>query len=218
MPYKANILILNLLKVKYKYSTFKAAYYLKFLHKFYKILLTLILVSTSILGFSQKDSLNFRKNSIYIEAMGNGGKISYNYDRLIKITKENFMYLRVGLGSDYSSYEDTLSWSSYVLVSELTFPLKLKANKVIFEYGVGYSYYIEPIRYLSNNLEVLEKQNYSVLYLRAGGRYIGEKGLLLRFAFTPTISENYLKDNTLEFGFHFGLSLGYSFNLTRKNI
>ncbi|MEN8227449.1 MAG: hypothetical protein ABFS38_04785, partial [Bacteroidota bacterium] len=123
-----------------------------------------------------------RKNSVYIEFGGVGFMSSLNYDRIIPIAKQLAIVPRVGIG-----------------IFDFVFPvyeINLIAGgpKHFFETGFG--------QYLMN----LPQPDFMI---RAGYRYQGNKGLLLRAA--PQLYNAEVDEGISELRFWFALSLGYSF-------
>lgn len=121
---------------------------------------------------------NIRRNSVYYEIAGNGlFSGSINYDRLFPISNKTGFVLRGGL----AYYEELL------LVAELDF--LVGGRKHFFELGFGTTFHVDRAFPL----------------IRAGYRYQGMKGLLIRV--TPQL----LIDD-VDHGFLWGgLSAGYAF-------
>lgn len=152
------------------------------------------------------DSL-LKKNAIYIELFGNGIKGSFNYDRTIKWNQVKFSNIvRVGLGYDYSGSDDSLDWSAKVLVTEVNF-LTNKIGVGQFEFGLGYTYYLDPIPYYKDNV-LMEKKEWSVNFLRLGYR-IQRGHAIGRAAFIPSYSRQFWNEKKYALGFWAGISLGY---------
>ncbi len=116
-----------------------------------------------------------RKNSVYYELFGNGlFSGSLNYERIIPFGTNSGIALRAGL----AYYEKFFPLAGVSML--------LGNMKHSFEYGAGYTAFHEG----------------DFVFLRAGYRYRGKGGLLIRAA--PLYSVN------LKF-FWFGISMGYSF-------
>ena len=126
--------------------------------------------------FNSEDSLKYqiKKNSVYFELFGNGTFGSVNYDRIIPLNKTFGIVLRGGISLFY-----TVSFLGEV-------NLLAGGSSHFFEGG------IDVRGFTSGHVHVF----------RAGYRFQGKKGLLIRVAplFVPHHKQA-----------HFGISLGYSF-------
>lgn len=154
------------------------------------ILIALIGMCSLHLAHAQsQDSSGIRKHSIYLEFGGNGGMISINYDRIIRIDPQVCLVPRIGF-SEYSNSEEP---SRYILVTGVS--MLLNGPKHFIECGVGWTFYFD------SDLEQLWPVSF-------GYRYQGQKGFLFRF--TPM----YMISNTSDsFGnsLWLGVSVGFSF-------
>jgi hypothetical protein len=137
----------------------------------------LLTMSFQLTGATVADStsVEMRKNAFYYEIFGNGFWAgSLNYDRNIRLGPKTGIVLRVGL-----------SWA------EKFFPLG-EANLLLgnqrhhLEAGPGYTAFHEG----------------AVVFLRAGYRFHGKKGMLVRVAPLYSVNQKF---------FWFGISLGYAF-------
>ncbi len=125
---------------------------------------------------------DIRKNSVYYEFLGNGLFFgSVNYDRLIPITKNIAITLRGGI-----SYYDNVFF-----IGEIN--MLVGRSNHFFEGGVAYPFI---------NVDFPPM-------IRAGYRYQGPKGLIVRAA--PLYFRPVNDDGEINNIFWFGLSIGYSF-------
>jgi hypothetical protein len=160
-------------------------------------LLSLILaILLSLKTTAQNKSINsnepdeLRKNSFYLEILGNGAVYSFNFDRLFPIKKPLALVIRVG-GNEYHA-SDTEEKSYNFLGSVGLISGKLRH---FVEGGLGYTYFSDsPDRLTIFSL---------------GYRFQGRKGLLIRA--TPMYINNSEKGNTFGNGLWFGASIGFSF-------
>jgi len=152
----------------------------------------LICLSTMAQDFIQAEHgmKNVRKNSVYLEVLGNGAVYSFNYDRLIPVKDSLAMFLRVG-GNEYHGMD----------TNELSFNFLGEAGILyggsyhFFETGAGFTYFSgSPDR---------------LIILTTGYRYQGKRGLLIRA--TPMYIFNTEKGDTFGNSLWIGLSIGYSF-------
>ncbi|MGZ4034022.1 MAG: hypothetical protein ACXVPU_08665 [Bacteroidia bacterium] len=174
-------------------------------------LITFLLNGHICSGHPVRDSVALRKNAFYYEFGGNGIKGSINYDRLITWKNAKFKNIfRVGLGYYGSSSDDSIKWVSKIIVSEINFILGKGKYLGYWEIGVGYSYFIDPVKYYRDKV-LSEKKNWSVNFIRIGYRMQAKNGVQCRIAFTPTYSRDFYKSNKYSFGLWGGVSLGYSF-------
>lgn len=156
-----------------------------------KKLFTLILLSFSLAVMAQDaQKLSFRKNSAYLEVMGNGIIYSINYERLFT---DNTVkpFIRIGGNEMHFDKSDTLR---FFLVSEAG--IAIGKSKNLLDVSLGYTH----------PLSELDKDR--LFFIRAGFRYMGAKGLLVRFA--PMYAVNTLKGDVFS-GLWFGAAVGYSF-------
>lgn len=143
--------------------------------------------STSLITSGTKE---LRKNSLYLEMLGNGAVYSFNFDRLIPIKKTFALVLRVGGNEYHGSSTEEKSYNflgSVGLISGI--------SKHFIEPGLGYTYFTgSPDR---------------LIVLSFGYRFQGRKGLLIRA--TPMYINNSQKGDTFGNGLWFGTSIGFSF-------
>lgn len=160
-----------------------------------------ILILCNIIVFSgstnaQEDNLkepssqSIKKNSLYLEILGNGVVWSINYERIIPLKEKMSMFLRIG-GNEYHG-EDTNDLSfNFIGAAGILFG----GPKSYFESGIGYTWFSGfPDRLIA---------------LSAGYRYQGPKGIIFRA--TPMYIYNSEKGDTFGNSLWAGLSIGYSF-------
>jgi len=141
-------------------------------------------------GKSIRNKETPRKNSLYLEILGNGAVYSFNYDRLFPIKKPLALVIRVG-GNEYHA-SDTEEKSYNFLGSVGLISGK---SRHFVEGGLGYTYFSDsPDRLTIFSL---------------GYRFQGRKGLLVRA--TPMYINNSEKGDTFGNGLWFGTSIGFSF-------
>lgn len=124
---------------------------------------------------SVSKQFDIKRNTVYYELFGNGLFAgSVNYDRLIRFNEKSGLILRGGL-----------SWYEKIFpLGEINF---LTGNqKHHFETGLGYTAFHEG----------------NVVFVRAGYRFHGDKGLLIRAAPIYCVNESFL---------WFGISIGDQF-------
>lgn len=150
----------------------------------------------SVNATAQQDSIKIeamkgiRKNSVYLEIMGNGAVYSINYDRILRLKKGDVMFLRIG-GNEYHGIK-TIGPSYNLIVAA---GIMKGGPRNFFEAELGFTWFSnEPDR---------------LIVLSTGYRYQGRKGLLFRA--TPMFIVNSEKGDTFGNCPWFGLSLGYSF-------
>ena len=158
------------------------------------LLLTAIFLSSSVTaqdisaGSSQNESL--RRNSVYLEMLGNGAYYSFNYDRLFPIKKREVIYLRIG-GTTASEKDSDDIHPGFIFEAGVL----SGGIRHFFDAGLGYTQFIGfPDRLIA---------------LRAGYRFMGTKGFLVRAA--PMYIYNTEKGDVFGNCLYFGLSFGYSF-------
>jgi hypothetical protein len=133
---------------------------------------------------------SLRKNSAYLEILGNAAVWSLNYDRIIPLKDEIAMFLRVGGNQYHGNDTDTLSFNFLGTTGILC-----GGPVHFFETSIGYTYFSgDPDR---------------LIVLTGGYRFQGRKGLLIRA--TPMYIYNTEKGDTFGNSLWFGLSFGYSF-------
>lgn len=99
------------------------------------------------------DNSAYRKNSIYLEAAGNGALFSINYDRQLLARNDHTLIGRVGFGFLFN-----------ILFFEGNY---LFGKRHCLEHGVSYGH---------------DFYGHWDMYYRIGYRYRGKKGLLIRAA------------------------------------
>ena len=152
-----------------------------------KLAAIVVAVILSVPSFGQKRDTSrtymegIPKNSVYGELGGNALFGSISYERILALNEKTAFAPRAGLGF----------WEAPVVLIELDF---LFGGKHSFEAGPGFS--------------VLPAAEASVFTFRAGYRFMGRKGLLIRLAplFWMGISDGEAHPMA-----HAGLSVGYSF-------
>ena len=77
-----------------------------------------------------------RKNSIYLEIIGNGAAHSFNYDRIIPIKKKQVLVLRLG-GNEY--HGSNTEKKSYNFLGSIG--LIIGKSRHFVEPGLGYTYF-----------------------------------------------------------------------------
>jgi hypothetical protein len=133
---------------------------------------------------------NTRKNSVYIEILGNGAVYSINYDRIIIQKNMTSLFLRAGGNEYHRRSTDELSFN---LIGAAGF--LYGDPRHFLEAGPGFTYFSgSPDR---------------LVVLSAGYRFQGRKGLLVRA--TPMYIFNSEKGDTFGNSLWFGASVGYSF-------
>jgi hypothetical protein len=143
-------------------------------------------VHQSISGFE-----SIRKNSIYLEILGNAAYYSVNYDRIVPLKDKKALFLRFG-GNALSESDS----SDKICLGLLIEPGILMGGPTsFFETGIGYTYFTR-----------FTDQLYT---FTAGYRYQGAKGFVFRA--TPMYIMNTEKGDVFGNHFWFGISFGYSF-------
>ena len=158
--------------------------------------LSVLLIGSSV-SFSQinpaaLESGSIRKNSVYMEAFGNGAFYSLNYERLYVSDENSALAMRAGYG--------------YAGDGMHFIPLEISlifGSKHSFELGGGITYNYE--RHYSEYQGTHITNEEIMTIIRAGYRYRGKNGFLFRIS--PMLL--YVQDwGAFPYG---GLSLGYSF-------
>jgi len=147
-----------------------------------QLLIILILIFGSLIVKGQTKpkviKMDFKRNAVYGEFLGNGLYYSINYERQFILKDNERITARIG-------------FSDITLITEFNYLVGGKNN--FFEPGVGYTYFFND----PDNL----------VMIRAGYRYQGKKGLIIRIA--PQWAFNTESDS---FGGFWGsISLGYNF-------
>ena len=121
----------------------------------------------------------FKKNSIYLEAAGNGIFASVNYER--QLTKEPGLGVRVGVGfyTDYAFY--------LTIPFGINYLFELKKNKSFIDAGVGVTF-ARIDGDLSGSSENPNGDHFGNFIPSLGYRHHTEKNLLWRISLTPVIN------------------------------
>ena len=154
----------------------------------------------SIISFAQenqKSNSGNLKNTVFVEALGNGLFGSINYER--QLTKEPGLSLRAGIGfyTEYNFYL-TLPFSIQYLID-------LNRNNFI-ETGIGYTWADAGADDIFNNESVKNYDNLNNLFLSVGYKKHFGKDWMWKANFTPLITNN--KEVTLPW---IGVSIGKRF-------
>ncbi|WP_125185403.1 hypothetical protein [Botryobacter ruber] len=167
------------------------------------------------------------KNAVYLEALGNGGVVSVNYDRIFY--SKSFLKLssRIGFGvlpvlkireSHVYEINETNRKINPTLVTEVTGMLGRSNHNL--EIGLGYTYrnYTEPgFERVTVGTAIPIKVNYRTsqdhyIFSRVGYRYQKPTGgFLFRAGFTPVLLSLKTYHRTSFFELNAGLSFGWSF-------
>ena len=137
------------------------------------------------------------KNTVFVEALGNGLFGSINYER--QLTKEPGLSLRAGIGF-YTENEFYLT-----IPTSIQYLISLR-NSNFIETGVGYTWADAAADDIFNNENVTNSDNLNNLFLSVGYRKHFGKGWMWKANFTPLITNN--KDVTLPW---IGVSIGKRF-------
>ena len=147
-------------------------------------------VAAQDIGTTSAINNRIRRNSFYLELMGNGAYYSLNYDRLFPLKKGEVLFLRIGGTSASGKDSDVIHPG---IVAE--FGILSGGERHFFDAGLGYTQFLGfPDR---------------LVILRGGYRFTGTKGFLFRAA--PMYIYNSEKGDTFGYCFYFGVSFGYSF-------
>ena len=165
-----------------------------------KIKFLIICLFVSIISFAQenqKSNSGNLKNTVFVEALGNGLFGSINYER--QLTKEPGLSLRAGIGfyTEYNFYL-TLPFSIQYLID-------LNRNNFI-ETGIGYTWADAGADDIFNNESVKNSDNLNNLFLSVGYKKHFGKDWMWKANFTPLITNN--KEVTLPW---IGVSIGKRF-------
>jgi hypothetical protein len=141
-------------------------------------------------GVIGSEDQEVRKNSVYLEILGNGAVWSLNYDRIIYSKDKTSLFLRAGGNEYHGSSTDELSFNIIAAAGILSGGVKNN-----FEASMGFTYFSgSPDR---------------LIVLATGYRFQGSKGLCVRL--TPMYIYNTEKGDTFGNSLWFGFSIGYSF-------
>ena len=137
------------------------------------------------------------KNTVFVEALGNGLFGSINYEK--QLTKEPGLSLRAGIGF-YTENEFCLT-----IPTSIQYLISLR-NSNFIETGVGYTWADAGADDIFNNENVTNSDNLNNLFLSVGYRKHFGKDWMWKANFTPLITNN--KDATLPW---IGVSIGKRF-------
>ncbi len=136
------------------------------------------------------EPFNIRKNSIYLEILGNGALYSFNYDRIIPLKQNLLLVLRVGGNEYHGMNSEKLSFNFIG-----TGGILLGSRNHFFESSLGFT--------------LFQREPDFLITLSSGYRYQGRKGLVIRL--TPMYIINTETGDVFGNSLWFGLSVGYSF-------
>ncbi len=167
--------------------------------------------SLNVSQYIKKDSIRknrIRKNSIYMELLGNAEYYSLNYERIL--FHKNFFSLSCRIGGlyYYGSMFNHTRWSVPFTING-TF----KLYKLLYvEIGSGAAYYYDSYFDVSDGYSGLQESEQG-FYCTAitGIRVQGYRGFLFRIDFTPIVMYYPNVRSKLDGIAWFGLSFGYSF-------
>lgn len=153
--------------------------------------LTVPIIMTAQSDSAQTSGLkDIRKNSFYVELLGNGAVYSINYDRIFPLKEKFALTARIGANEYHGSSTDELSFNFLGGLGILN-----GGPRSFLEAGVGFTYFTgEPDR---------------LIIINFGYRFQGRKGLVLRG--TPMIIINTQSGDVFGDGFWIGFSIGYAF-------
>ena len=162
------------------------------------IILMIFEMLLGVIAFGQENNNKKNlKNTVFVEALGNGLFGSINYER--QLTKEPGLSLRAGIGfyTEYNFYL-TLPFSIQYLID-------LNRNNFI-ETGIGYTWADAGADDIFNNESVKNSDNLNNLFLSVGYKKHFGKDWMWKANFTPLITNN--KEVTLPW---IGVSIGKRF-------
>ena len=152
-------------------------------------------------AFSQKDSVRFAHNVIYLEVLGIAGYGSLNYERVLHFKKSWMFAARVGL-STYNIKDYTNKFNPDILIPVTVYGSYGKSHKI--ELGIG-QLFQSIVQVNLNEFKPARTNNFNTVF-SLGYRYQKKQsGIFLRVAYTP------LLDYTGYFRNWGGASIGYSF-------
>ena len=158
--------------------------------RYLTLFFSLLFLVANLNAQEEQDFPPVRKNSFYLELMGNGILYSVNYERIFGDGKIK-PFLRIGGNEMHFDDSDTLR---FFFVSEAG--LTMGRSKNLFDLSLGYTH----------PLSVLDEDR--LFFIRAGFRYMGPGGLIVRFA--PMYAINTQEGDVFS-GVWFGAALGYCF-------
>jgi hypothetical protein len=165
-----------------------------------------------------------KKNSVYVELLGNGIVYSINYDRLITLNKHLKLAPRVGF--EYLPQKKTYvpTYGQFHIPIEVNLLWAKRAqSKNFVEAGFGLSLFSMADKYDFSSVNGTEATGYPLSYrmariglFRAGFRHQKpEGGLMYRVGIMARISQDDFSDSKVSDDLFYrlwpGLSLGYSF-------
>lgn len=152
-----------------------------------------------VIAFGQENNNKNKnlKNTVFVEALGNGLFGSINYER--QLTKEPGLSLRAGIGF-YTEYDFYLT-----LPFSIQYLIDLNRNNFI-ETGIGYTRADAGADDIFNNESVKNSDNLNNLFLSVGYKKHFGKDWMWKANFTPLITNN--KEVTLPW---IGVSIGKRF-------
>jgi len=121
-----------------------------------------------------------RTSSLYLEAMGSGGMVSLNFEKLVS----NHVGVRIGVGG-------TFWWYAQSLVVPATVSYLVGAQNNFLEVGAGAAFFFLPSDFNEQDDEPLFPMDDSQITAAGilGYRYMDDFGLFMRLAFTPFVTE-----------------------------
>lgn len=147
-------------------------------------MVTTMSLTAQTISKSDPSDIFLRKNSLYFELGGNGLLWSINYERIIPIKKKTAVFVRVG-GNSFGSQVEEKTYLNLLFESGLL----MGGPRFYFDPGIGYTWY--------------PSEGFNVFIIRAGGRFQGKKGLMMRLGLLVT-------DNSYGY-ISAGAAVGYSF-------
>jgi hypothetical protein len=121
-----------------------------------------------------------RTNTVYAEALGSGGMVSANFEKLVA----DDIAVRIGVGGTFQWYA-----SSFVVPATVSYLIGEQNN--FLEVGAGMSIFFLPSDFNEQDDDPLYDMEDS--HVAAAGilgyRYMGDWGLFMRLAFTPLVTE-----------------------------
>ena len=162
------------------------------------IILMIFEMLLGVIAFGQENNNKKNlKNTVFVEALGNGLFGSINYER--QLTKEPGLSLRAGIGF-YTEYDFYLT-----LPFSIQYFIDLNRNNFI-ETGIGYTWADAGADDIFNNESVKNSDNLNNLFLSVGYKKHFGKDWMWKANFTPLITNN--KEVTLPW---IGVSIGKRF-------
>lgn len=136
-----------------------------------------------VIAFGQENNNKNKnlKNTVFVEALGNGLFGSINYER--QLTKEPGLSLRAGIGF-YTEYDFYLT-----LPFSIQYLIDLNRNNFI-ETGIGYTWADAGADDIFNNKSVKNSDNLNNLFLSVGQKKHFGKDWMWKANFTPLITNN----------------------------